>query len=879
MLPAVLKGSYRQYKSDTTAFIQWLTETAGECGYISDSVKAQPLARKNEAPSSKRLKGKARKQAKSAAVHENAPVPMQSQPSTPVLKRTVLLKELIPQAKAIAGCVKTPATVPVNVVRLGTRALSARKRCTAWFKDQMETNPNTSRSNHQHSYFIDLFEELLVILQPLYEVGPTSEPKPEEAPASSSKLTSTTQGPIPLENFFMALEVEDLEDEAETDEQTKSSNSTRTSAAPRTVYELESPKGRDGEEDLLFAIFCLFDDCCSIRQYILEVWSEYKTGKLDLISASVTTNTAFEQARRAEEDFIASSPRCQDFQKTLNALAQYFPTTMSHVLDEPDSLAEIPEDIADFFNLREFNILDTFCDTVVQEGHVPLPMANLYNQYDPSVDRSKLNVLGKYGEDQIIMFTILPEIALLEEYGGSLPSQDEMTRGCREMYKNKKIPIWLVFACRIFLEIHHLLRKEVSRGCNDMKVYGSHIQDCLQEYFAFSRSIQAPNTWVKENEAGLHGLYESTQEWIMKDRLQYIKQTLNLPSAHTYSQQYYLLERHPILCGIFAFSLILDFQELGIVLANAWGMTYSAHLYNALRQKNMPIGPWPDMELMIKIHTPERVFVGEAPKDIQDCFKQVCLWMGAAPDAFAPNRRPSRSIFTAKKGPRALKDSSLMARIFRARYCYQGCTAVTMYNIEELLNEMAREKVPRQAARSIQRRWERSLKLNPIQLLQTLKVSISSELPNLLFDYFAMNQQCLTLLREIRTRFDAQFFKFVGPEYLENESQLPFLVVFILRIAVGSNQIAQMLPRTSRGSAHSALMTDIGEAVQNFVAEQCITEYGVTAQGVAECMKVNTICVKLRLAMIAPGPEDLSHVKPYQKPDLCETRFDSSRIL
>ena len=282
---------------------------------------------------------------------------------------------------------------------------------------------------------------------------------------------------------------------------------------------------------------------------------------------------------------------------------------------------------------------------------------------------------------------------------------------------------------------------------------------------------------------------------------------------------------------------------------------------------------------MIKIHTPERVFVGEAPKDIQDCFKQVCLWMGAAPDAFALNRRPSRSISTAKKGPRALKDSSLMARTFQARYYYQGCTAVTMYNIEELLNEMAREKVPRQAARSIQRRWERSLKLNPIQLLQALKVSISSELPNLLFGYFAMNQQCLTLLREIRTRFDAQFFKFVEPEYLGNESQLPFLVVFILRIAVGSDQIAQMLPRMSRGSAHSALMTDIGEAVQNFVAEQCITEYGVTAQGVAECMKVNTICVKLRLAMIAPGPEDLSHVKPYQKPDFYETRFDSSRIL
>ena len=76
----------------------------------------------------------------------------------------------------------------------------------------------------------------------------------------------------------------------------------------------------------------------------------------------------------------------------------------------------------------------------------------------------------------------------------------------------------------------------------------------------------------KKNETGLHELYNTTQVWVMEDRLQYIKDTLNMPGAQTNSQPYYLLERHPMLCGVFAFSLVLDFQELGIVLANAWGL-------------------------------------------------------------------------------------------------------------------------------------------------------------------------------------------------------------------------------------------------------------------------------------------------------------------
>ncbi|MCJ1352936.1 MAG: hypothetical protein MMC33_002920 [Icmadophila ericetorum] len=352
MLPTALESSYRLHKSDTSAFVKWLTETAAKCGYISKSTKAE--VKQNDPPSSQRLKGKARKQAKAAAAKQNVLAQKQPPPSISVLKRTMAVKELVPQAKAVATHVEAPVIVPAEIVRLGFRALSARKKCAAWFHNQMKADPIALKSNDQHSYLIDLFEELLSILKPLFEIVPPPEPTPNEilAPAGNP---SNTQDLKPLENLFMSLEVEEVEGEGDTSEQVETGRSTSKLPSDRVSYELESPKGKHIGEDVVFAIFCLFNNYHSTRQYILEVGSEYKAGKLDLISASVTTNTAFELARREEEDFIASSPRCQDFHKTLDVLSQYF-SIMSHLIDGPEVVVKILGNLADIFNLHVFSI-------------------------------------------------------------------------------------------------------------------------------------------------------------------------------------------------------------------------------------------------------------------------------------------------------------------------------------------------------------------------------------------------------------------------------------------------------------------------------------------------------------------------------------------
>ena len=72
-------------------------------------------------------------------------------------------------------------------------------------------------------------------------------------------------------------------------------------------------------------------------------------------------------------------------------------------------------------------------------------------------------------------------------------------------------------------------------------------------------------------------------------------------------EPYSLFSRHPLLCGLFRLYLLL--QDADITLAPAWGsILYVAHLYEACRQEGYLQQIWPDMEMIMDIHTIEHIF-------------------------------------------------------------------------------------------------------------------------------------------------------------------------------------------------------------------------------------------------------------------------------
>jgi hypothetical protein len=158
-------------------------------------------------------------------------------------------------------------------------------------------------------------EEVIMALQPCFSLSAGV----NAANADSKNNTDYTIEDV--ENRFAALEVEEptelsgpLEDAHPT-----------TSSASEPIYQLEAPKDKaNAEAEKLFALFCLFDDLQNLRKFLMELWSGYGAGRVDLITAAVTTNAAFQLAVRTQEEMLAAYPECGNYQSRTPHIMEMF---------------------------------------------------------------------------------------------------------------------------------------------------------------------------------------------------------------------------------------------------------------------------------------------------------------------------------------------------------------------------------------------------------------------------------------------------------------------------------------------------------------------------------------------------------------------------
>jgi len=166
--------------------------------------------------------------------------------------------------------------------------------------------------------------------------------------------------------------------------------------------------------------------------------------------------------------------------------------------------------------------------------------------------------------------------------------------------------------------------------------------------------------------------------------------------APDHGERFYLLKRQPILCGILAFEALVEMHIGGVALCNSWGsITYPAQLYMALRTMPTPARQvWTGMDHVISVHTEERLFIGSAPKTIEESWSQSLLMQGYSASVFAKNRRQGRKgpLPLSKAGPRGLKETSTFVKLFRPGHRSPGESwhIFDITAIEELLNEEAK---------------------------------------------------------------------------------------------------------------------------------------------------------------------------------------------
>lgn len=228
--------------------------------------------------------------------------------------------------------------IPPDIVDVAQKAFQARQERAAL----LQGTDDESDKRHQHVIEIigDVFRKLKSHMQACrVDVRPKAEQciqEDEASPASSFQLL----GLDPLES---GDEANSSGDEQSVDKRPqlkvsknrkdkllkKKKKKKTAAAAQKTSSDVYHLKEDEKAEDPYFVLMCLLNDLKEMRQYIKELWQDYKEGRVDLATASLTTNASFDILRTYEEDFPAISSLLSNYSETMKVI-------LSRSIDESD---------------------------------------------------------------------------------------------------------------------------------------------------------------------------------------------------------------------------------------------------------------------------------------------------------------------------------------------------------------------------------------------------------------------------------------------------------------------------------------------------------------------------------------------------------------
>lgn len=169
-------------------------------------------------------------------------------------------------------------------------------------------------------------------------------------------------------------------------------------------------------------------------------------------------------------------------------------------------------------------------------------------------------------------------------------------------------------------------------------------------------------------------------------------------------------------------------------------------------------------------------------------------------------------------GPRKLEEQAAVSRKFKQRYCHapkhfgfdiQDLKVILAdanvwgesppASLSDLVQTEMRTLELTRSSESKSRKHKDSLRqLTTVDLLGKLCDALQGEVLELGFDYLRFHRFCWGLLRLIKEGCDDQLREIYGPNYLERQSQLPFVVGYIFMAAVNAENFMTRVFKVKR---------------------------------------------------------------------------------
>lgn len=519
MLSDFLKSSLKTYKDDTDSIATWLAVTAKQCGYSSDL-----LDRTDSFSSSKpstRLKGKARKRAKGAATARGNQSATSQIAGEPPAKPSYIIKvrDFITLAEYIAGFSRPVIKVPAYLVNSLNRAIKLRSEHNAWSRERKDSDELTERANtdESHSYFLGILERTREILKPRMPSDMIDDPLCEPPLGigadrdSVEKLTSQTR------NMFGDLDIQEPSQEFLDAPDVTLAPASRSSVENR--YKVETIQSL---EEQYLAAHCLFQDVSHIRSFLRQLWICYRKGTIQLVAASITTNTAIDFVRELEQDYLQQFPEQSDYE----SIVKMFYNVQCLTRGEDPNHKQQPDDLFNFaaYDLAEECLLSTYIllssvQAVISPGHLPIYKPGHFGHRDLRRNWSQKSPREKFQDDKLVLLEAFPDLLLMTRIASRSPlAEDELIRGFRDMAPGKDIPLCLVFAAQCFLDVQHSLEQDVSSAHEELMRTANGIRASIKQNIKFHESLRIDN-WPRSNDFKFTEMMIVAEEWVLKDMI------------------------------------------------------------------------------------------------------------------------------------------------------------------------------------------------------------------------------------------------------------------------------------------------------------------------------------------------------------------------
>lgn len=338
-------------------------------------------------------------------------------------------------------------------------------------------------------------------------------------------------------------------------------------------------------------------------------------------------------------------------------------------------------------------------------------------------------------------------------------------------------------------------------------------------------------------------------KWIKQDPVYKFKaEAYQRNGARAACPPHRITKYSPVISGLLLYHFRAEMWDIGIAVANCWGsITYSQHLYVAMQKQglmgrsedaNPEADSWRDMDLVLGMLGAGNFFVGaELPSTPEDAFKKFCLQVGTTVSAFT-NRKNTRekkpmkfSELYSKAGPRCIKDTCPVSCMFMDRYLRNtGQVDWTPEHVDKVISlsqfeeegseedghlilgqiddpEKLREKRRKAAGKSVKNRKTvvEGARLRPEELVRSLVLALQPESIEMTFPYLTMHRAAWTMLCAVREACDPLLREMFGPEYLERENQMPWVVGWVLMaLYLGDSTLLQKAAEVVRARARTA---------------------------------------------------------------------------